>query len=309
VNDDVYAVGQHVTIDGRINGNLITTAGALRVNGAVSGSVFALSGSVRVHGHIARDVTVASGKVTVDPGADVGRDVVAATGAAVINGHVGRNVQLGTGSVRLGSAARIGGDLTYWGGEKPKLQSGAVVQGMIRHEDTPSWMTSTPFSWGDSIIGWFRGLVGILALGLIFIWLAPAFGRHTVETLRRRPWASAGSGLLFLVAVPIIAALVFIVGIFTGGWWLSLVGLSIYWIALVLSIAVAGLFVGRWILEHTGQRAVPLWTSLVLGVVLIMLASVIPVVGGVVLGLAGVVALGGLVLTALRSSQTSHVAA
>jgi hypothetical protein len=54
-------------------------------------------------------------------------------------------------------------------------------------------------------------------LGLLFILLAPRFGRRTVGTLGGSPWASLGLGIGLLICVPIAALLVFVVGLFVGG--------------------------------------------------------------------------------------------
>jgi len=155
---------------------------------------------------------------------------------------------------------------------------------------------------GDSVIGWLRTLIGLFVLGLLFILLAPRFGRRTVGTLGGSPWASLGLGIALLICVPIAALIVFVVGLFVGGWWLALILLALYGVALVLSVAVAGLFLGRWILERVGRGPVPLVWALLLGLVLLLLVSLVPVAGGLVMAVAMFCGLGALALTAARSS-------
>jgi len=82
---------------------------------------------------------------------------------------------------------------------------------------------------------------------------------------------------------------------------------ALYASALMLAIAVSGLFVGRWLLERSGRRGVPLVGAVLLGLVLLLLVSVVPVAGGLVVAVATLAGLGALVLTALRSSRPPTV--
>jgi hypothetical protein len=160
----------------------------------------------------------------------------------------------------------------------------------------------------SGVIGWLRALVGLFLLGLLFVLLFPGFSRRTVDSLRRRPWASLGTGLGVLILVPIIAAIVFVAGLAIGGWWLGGMALAIYTIAAVLSIPVAGLFVGRWILNRAGRgNAHSVWAML-LGTASLMLVSLVPVVGGIVLFLALLFGLGGLAIAATQRPRTPEPA-
>jgi hypothetical protein len=212
----------------------------------------------------------------------------------------------------LDDGAVVGGNLIYTSNQKAAIATGATVRGAIQ-QHTPQrmgvWPAAGPFGHtGDSVIGWLRTLIGLFVLGLLFILLAPRFGRRTVGTLGGSPWASLGLGIALLICVPIAALLVFVVGLFVGGWWLALILLALYGIALVLSVAVSGLFLGRWILERVGRRPVPLVWALLLGLGLLLLVSLVPVAGGVVIAVAMFCGLGALALTAVRSSGTPPTA-
>src|SRR2546430_1145794 len=106
----------------------------------------------------------------------------------------------------------------------------------------------------DHVIGWLRTLVGLGVLGVVFVLLAPGYSRRTADTLGRSPWRSLALGLALLIGVPVAALLAFVVGLFIGGWWLALMAVALYAGALMLGIAVSGLFVGRWLLERSGRR-------------------------------------------------------
>jgi hypothetical protein len=321
--DDLYAFGGTVTIQGRVNGDVVALGGTVTVNGPVSGdlligggtvsvagraggSVRATGGTVTINAPVGTDVAVAGGTVSLGSGARVGRDLLAQAGSTTVDGRVGRNVRVGGGSLQLNDGAVVGGNLIYTSNQQAAIAGGATVRGTIqRHapQRMDIWPAAGPFGrTGDSVIGWLRTLIGLFVLGLLFILLAPRFGRRTVGTLGGSPWASLGLGIALLICVPIAALIVFVVGLFVGGWWLALILLALYGIALVLSVAVAGLFLGRWMLARVGRGPAPLVWALLPGLVLLLLVSLVPVVGGLVIALAMFCGLGALVLTAVRSS-------
>jgi hypothetical protein len=330
INDDLYAFGGTVTIQGRVNGDVVALGGTVTVDGPVSGDLLIGGGTVSVLGRVGRsvratggtvtidapvgtDVAVAGGTVTLGSGARVGRDVLANAGATTVDGRVGRNVRVGGGTLRLDDGAVVGGNLIYTSNQKAAIATGATVRGTIQRYEPQRmgiWPAAGPFGrTGDSVIGWLRTLIGLFVVGLLFILLAPRFGRRTVGTLGGSPWVSLGLGIALLICVPIAALIVFVVGLFVGGWWLALMLLALYGIALVLSIAVTGLFLGRWILERVGRGPVPLVWALLLGLVLLLLVSLVPVAGGLVMAVAMFCGLGALALTAVRSSGTPPAAA
>jgi hypothetical protein len=330
INDDLYAFGGTVTIQGRVNGDVVALGGTVTVNGPVSGDVLIGGGTVNVSGRVGRsvratggtvtidapvgtDVAVAGGTVTLGSGARVGRDVLANAGSTTVDGRVGRNVRMGGGTLRLDDGAVVGGNLIYTSNQQAAIATGATVRGTIQRyapQRMGFWPAAGLFGrTGDSVVSWLRTLIGLFVLGLLFILLAPRFGRRTVGTLGGSPWASLGLGIALLICVPIAALIVFVVGLFVGGWWLALILLALYGIALVLSIAVTGLFLGRWILERVGRGPVPLVWALLLGLVLLLLVSLVPVAGGLVTAVAMFCGLGALALTVIRSSGTPPAAA
>ena len=313
VNGDVVAAGGTVTIHGTVTGDLLAAGGTTTVAGTVGGTVRAAGGTTTIDGPVAKDVLVTGGTVRLEPGARVGRDLLTGAGSVILAGQVARNVQAGNGTLRLDDNAVVGGNLTYSSEQRAQIAPGARVQGTITHHAPPRsgiWPAGGPLGpEADRVIGWLRALVGLSVLGILFVLLAPGYSRRTADTLGRAPWLSLALGLALLIGVPVAALLVFVVGLFIGGWWLALMAMALYASALMLGIAVSGLFVGRWLLERTGRRQVPLVGAVLLGLVLLLLVSVVPVAGGIVVCVAMLTGLGALVVTALRSSRPPTVSA
>lgn len=314
INDDVYATGSTITIDGRINGNLVAigqtvtingivtgsvtqAAANSTINGTVGGSVTGTGGTMTVNGRVAHDVTFGGGTLTLASRGYVGRDLAAGSGSVTVDGRVGRNVQTSSGSVTVGPTAYVGGRLTYTGNSKPKVASGATVRGPIQHQagSTPWTGIHLPLAGGFSILGWLRTVIGFLAFGLLLVFLAPVIGRRGVQNLQQHPFSSFGWGAMTLVGGPIVALLAFILGLVIGGWWIALITLALYGIGLAIGVILAGLFVGRYVttlVAHTEQAQ---WISLSVGIVLLLIVSIVPGLGGIILALATIWGLGALV--------------
>ena len=94
VTEDLYAAGNRITIEGRIEGDLIAAAfeevlisgevtgdvtvvaGRVTITGTVGGSVRVAAGLVQIGGSIAEDLAVASWETVVDPTGTIGRDLI-----------------------------------------------------------------------------------------------------------------------------------------------------------------------------------------------------------------------------------------
>ncbi len=320
IHDDLYIGGQNVNVNGTVTGNLIVggsnvnmnghvggsilaAGGNISVNGTVGGSVIAAGGNLDVAGRVSKDVTMLGGNLHLVQGSTVGRDVLAAAGTATVEGSIARNLK-SVGKLNLHSGAAIGGNLTYRG-DKPVIPPGVMLHGRLIHEtgDVFSWSgSSLPWNQGPWFLGWLRTLVGMLALGLIFVWLAPKYSRRTVTNLETRWRASLGWGLLTLIVTPILALLAFIAGLWIGGWWLGLIALFVYVVAIVLAVTVAGLTAVAWATKRGGQQW-PLWAGMVAGVVLVTLVGLVPYVGWAVVMVAMIWALGGLTMTLFQQSS------
>jgi cytoskeletal protein CcmA (bactofilin family) len=302
VRGDVVAIGGTVTINGTVTGNVNAAAGTITISGRVGGSVRAVGGDITVDGRVGKDALIAGNTIDLAASARVDRDLNVAARTATLNGHVGRNVGADVQTLHIGDSASVHGDLRY-GSDKADIAPGALLQGTVTHTHFDSywpgtWQIWTTGAWPALVaFAWLRGFFSLSVLGVIFLLVAPRLGRRTVATLRGRPWASLGVGLAVLIAVPIIAALAFALGVFIGGWWLALLALAIYAIAVALSLPVTGLFVGQWLLQEAGARNVWPGAALMLGLALVMLVSLVPILGLLVVITAVIFGLGTLTLS------------
>jgi hypothetical protein len=122
-------------------------------------------------------------------------------------------------------------------------------------------------------------LIGIFALGVIFLLLLPRLSARTIDTERAQPWASLGIGAVILVVTPIVALIAFIVGIFIGGWWIGLLLIPLWILALALGYVASGFLLGRLIFAQLGWGKYHDILALLGGLVVLTIVGLIPYIG------------------------------
>jgi len=310
VNGSVIAGGGTITVSGTITRDLILGGGTINVTGHVGGSIIAAGGNITVNGPIAHDLVVTAGTIDVGSGATIGRDLVVAGGTATVSAPIARRVQMSSGSLTLRNrvggdvrgrvdhlkldGAQVGGNLDYTSNYSVQLVNGARVAGTTtRH--TPSDRGGDA---GNGFLGWLRALIGIFALGLLLIFLFPGLSTRAIDIERAQPWASAGIGAAILVITPIVALIVFIVGIFIGGWWLGLLLIPLWILALAIGYAISGFLLGRLIFARLGWGRYHDAFALLGGLFVLTIVGLIPVIGWLIGLVAVVLGAGALALVA-----------
>jgi hypothetical protein len=332
VDDDLYAAGGEVRIEGSIAGAAVLAAGSVEISGDIEGDVIlaggrinldggvgddlrAAGGNVQVTGFVTDQATITGGSVTVGPGSaiggrtwiaggdvemagQIGDDLHVAAGAVVISGRVVGNVEIAAREIRVEPGAVIGGDLVWRSELPPLIAEDAQILGEVRAagEDEPEAASEEASSRFDG--GWAVG-IALASAGLILLWFAPQLAARASAVFREAPGRTLLLGAASIVLTPIAALVLFATVL---GWLLGLVVLAGYVFALLLSGLVGLLIVTQILRSRLGGTAPNGgWRSavlLLLVVVLLVLAQRVPVLGGlfaVLLVLAGFGALTALV--------------
>ena len=315
VNGNVIAGGGTITVSGNITRDLIVGGGTINVTGHVGGSIIAAGGNLTLNGPVEHDIVVTGGMIDIGSGATIGRDLVVAGGTATVSAPIARRVQMSSGSLTLRGrvagdvrgrvdhlkleGAQIGGNLDYTSDNPVELVNGARVAGTTtRHTPTDSRGS------GNSFLGWLRGLIGIFALGLILIFLLPGISSRAIDTLRAQPWLSLGIGAAILIIPPIVALIVFVVGLLIGGWWLGVLLIPLWLLLLAIGYVVSGFLIGRLLFARLGWGGYHDALALLGGLFILTVVGLLPVLGGFV-GLAALVfGAGALALTVSRRTWT-----
>lgn len=260
---------------------------------SVLGSVF-IAPDEKVNG----SAVAVMGSVTVD--GTVSEDAVAIMGSNTINGTVHGNVVAVLGNLRLGPKARVDGDVVCVGGRVDRDPS-AIVGGkevvkvvglgpnVIVDPRVSEWLQhdlphGRPFSHAAHHPGFWGLIVFAIVLYVLLALAFPGGIRKCGDTLSERPGLTLLTGILGLIALPVLFILVFI----------TIVGIPVA--VLILPLAVLGVLlfgkaaiyalVGRSVLGKQG----PVVLTVLLGAALFVLLYLVPVLGAalwVVVGFVG----------------------
>ena len=345
IEDDLYVFGQTVTIHGTVNGDVIAAGQSVTIDGTVTGDVMAVGGSIGVYGPVGgaarlagqtveiaapieHDLLAGAATLNIGPRAAIGRDLLAGGSSLVIGGPVARSVRAGAeslllgstvggdvlaqvGTLRLTSDASIEGSLSYGSTQDAIIDPGARIGGMVTRLETPAAPAepSPAARFGELALSWVRTLVGLSILGLALVLLFPGYMLRSTEMLVASPWASLGLGGGLMVGVPMASLLVFGVGLLIGGWWLGPALLALSLMMLPVSCAIIGLFLGRLIMLRAGRPGVASGWSLVLGLAVLGVVSLVPVAGGIAILAALMFGLGAGVMTLVATYREPAVMA
>ena len=127
---------------------------------------------------------------------------------------------------------------------------------------------------------WLRGFVAFTILGLLLILIAPGLKGRAAATNPLRPFTRIGLGLILLLDVPLLSFVIIALGLPTGLWWVGLILLLGFLVLTAAGFAYAGIVIGRHALDRLGFSSIGWLAAVPLGVALVVLASVIPYVGG-----------------------------
>lgn len=328
VGEDLYAAGNDITIEGRIEGDLVASAwGEIRISGEVTGDVLVSAGSVVIAGTVGESVRAVAGRLVIEGevGGDVsavtrrldvfadaaiGRDLVAWAWDTEMAGAVGRNVEGNhrtlsvTGSVNgnvevtvnrlvIGDGAAVEGTVRYRSEREAEIGEASIGGSVIQETPLPANIRLRAVRLLTmTLVG-----VGALLFGLTVVWATPSRSAGAAGAVRRRPLRALGMGAL-VVAVPALIGAGLVAALFLlppeTGAPLALV-LAPVFLGAASIVLVAALFAPVPVAIAGGRLALPrrsVYAAFLLGAVVWLLLALLPFVGPIVTVAGVVVGLG-----------------
>jgi hypothetical protein len=222
---------------------------------------------------------------------------------ATVSGDVGRDAIVANGTLRLEPTAHIGGDVVLINGELSQAD-GAVIGGkVVERSGASAGAEFRRVTAAVSLIAWLgiTLLLVVVALG----WAAIGGSQLSAIAglLGARPGLAAVAAVIFWIAFPVAAfvAFVTVIGI-PIGIALLLVAPLLWGLGYVTTGTRLGFFIAD--LRHTTPDLAHPYLEAVLGVIIFQLIGLIPIVGGIVVALAGLVGAGAIVVHAWRRIGT-----
>lgn len=329
ITEDLYAAGNTIVVSGVIEGDLVAVAfDSIRIDGVVEGDVIALSSRVEITGRIdgALRVGAASTVIDGDIGDDffvggfsvqtaatssVGRDVLVWARTAELLGDVGRDIEgtqrttriagqvdgdvdVTTAGLTLLPGLRVAGDVRYTADRPATVAQTAQVDGtFVRAEALEANLRVR----GVQLLAQFVAILAGLGIGLGLLWAVPERSVAAARALARRPLLALAWGV-GVASVPIALVIV------TFGL-VSVTSLSssgpVVLVMLPVAIAVAAVVLVGMLTAPVpvglalGTRLRPGWSTYgryVLGFPILVIAWLLPWVGGIILLLLGLAGLG-----------------
>ena len=339
VHDDYFAAGEDVTLAGTVDGDAALAASEVEVSGKVGGDLLAAGGTVIVSGEVLGDARIAGGQlhisgtfgknlwvfggqITISEDAKIGGSILAVGGTVTINGNVSRNgVAYGgqvnfngkasqnvtlTGSIiDVGSKTDIGGSLKVSYENQSDISSDAIVKGETANDkvqNTASNVSNDFKLFSPAIFGAlniavkFISFLSLLLIGLLLIILFPKVVTKVVSVMDSNPGNSFVVGLF---GFPLFIVLLFFLILTILGIPLALVLVALAIVLTYLSNLFVGAWLGQKIITLVFKKEVILVWSMILGLIILELFSILPLVSFV----STVFGMGALLLTLNRVRQ------
>ncbi len=301
VNGDVYCAGMNVSVSGTVNGDIFCAAQTLRVSGEVEGSVKLAGQTVNIDSPMLEKVGAVGQSLTIDSqtkveqdallaGQDIslngpiGRDLAVAGQNVTLSSEVKRNINGDVENLRLTSDARVGGDIEFTSANDLDRQDRAEVNGEItRLQPEVNKDVNNAFM----PIGVLYLLFAVTILALVLVLLFPGLFSATDSRIAINPGKTFLIGLagIFLGPVLIGVLLATVVGIP-----LAILGILAWLVLLMLSGPTFAYSIGRKVWSK-GQSQM---LVMLVGALLLVVLSVLPIIGFFVVVLSGIFGLGAL---------------
>lgn len=295
VNGDVYVAGGQVFVNGLINGDLLVAGGDVTISGVITQNVRTVGGSVIVNADIGRNLTVGAGNATITDKARVAGSVVVGAGNVTLSAPVGNNVTVGSGNlilastvggkvnagvetITVASGTKIANDLTYWSYEDAQISNEATILGNTT-KNTPSSKSTKKVSKNDFNKSFKKFIqttkfVGFLSALLVGLLLLNFFPSYGKKTIKTLGQKPwASLGVGFAILfLTPIAIILLFVSIIGAP--LGFITLSIFFVYLYLAKIFVMLWVGDKMFPKTNLKV-----SFMAGAIVFYLIGLIPFVG------------------------------
>jgi hypothetical protein len=310
VADDVFAAGREISVEGARAHTMFLAGGTIAIRDSTVRDLFAAAHDVAILGTIEDDALIAvcpvcpwgSGRLLLGPQARIGDDARLVAGSVEIEGTVGgdlratarRIVISGTVSgkadltakeIVIATGARLAGELVTRSPKPAEIAAGASVAGPVRAIETEVNIPDPRDL--PRMLGWIAAaaagilIVGALVLAALVQLAAPGILSQGAARMRAELWGCVGRGLAWALILPAIGLLLFVSLIGLPAAVLLMATLLLLW---ALAFVTSAYAIGLWVRNRRAAAAPEPraggrigWT--LLGIVVLLVAGAVPIVG------------------------------
>lgn len=305
---DVYLMGDEITIDYVVDGNLFVIAKTVNINSQIGGdaficaqtinvgeqgyifsNLFALSQELKIDG-VVYDLYTCSQNTTIN--GYIYRDIKVASNNLNLNGTVGRNAFVSAENINIAKneesenelvtngKAMIYGDLNYASPNELNIPDGTVT-GSVNYSKLDEEEGKTVSNIIQDYI-WDLGtfVVTVAIIWLLILWLAPKFLSKTDYLVSKKIWPSLGFGALTTVAIITCAIILLVVGITAE---VALLSIGLLALLLFIGVPIFTISINQFICKKLKiEKNIATFGILIATSAVIWLTTLIPFVGGLV---------------------------
>lgn len=313
--DDTYIAGENITVNAAIKGDLVIAGGTMIINDSIHGDLTGAGGELSIKGAIADDVRVAGGKITVN--SEIGDDLVIFGGEIIItenaringklvcyggditiNGEVMEDLDVRGGDVSIngtirgtskvmgeevtiGLNAKFYKDIEYWTNDGELDFKNALVNAEAQfNEDLAeeqSQLSLTTVGTKSLKLWIYYILSSFLVILVLHALFRNAFST-AVEGLEHNLLKSFGFGLIYLIGIPLVILIAFLMLI---GIPLGLFATVVFLFSLLFGHLVAALLIAYY-LKNRKEKNWGFWTITFIALlcaIILRVLTMIPFVG------------------------------
>ncbi len=285
VDGIVVVAGESIQLEGDFGGTVISAGETLDLRGAsLAGNFFGAGEKLVLHADTEISGNAAVAGEEVDVQGSIGRDLRAAGARVTVHGSVGADMRGYGATVELTDTAHIAGDLTLKTEteESAVIAPGATIDGTTDIERWPE--EPNRYSTPDFYLGEILHILAAFVTGLVLFRLLPALGQAELEG-SSDALVTAAIGALILIGTPILAVIAIVTLI---GAPLGLLTLVLWLATLYAAGIVIACYIGRLILPNRDGTTLPL----LIGLALLVVVTNLPIIGGPIQLVAGILGLG-----------------
>lgn len=308
--NDVYLMGDNVTIDYIVDGNLFVLANHVTINSQIGGDAFICSNSVTIgdQGYIFSNLFTFSKNVIVN---GVVYDLYSASENTTINGYVYRDVHIGSNVANIfGTIGRnanidctslnfvkedngtsvegkINGNLFYTASNQATIPEGSVT-GETNFDQQIAFEEN---SIQNRILQLGTFVVTVIGIWLFILWLAPKFLKNNASYLTtKKVLPVIGLGFLVPILSIVLAVIFFLLGITST---LSMLIFFIFFILAAASTSIFTITVNAVICNKLKiEKRMTTFGMLIVSSIILWLIGLIPYLGIIVGSIAVILGLG-----------------
>lgn len=255
VLDDIRVSGGEITIDHYVGGDVIVFGGTVRIteDASIGGDLICFAGEVSIFGPVSGNLMVYGGTVRLR--SSVGGEAEIKTGVFDFDGSVSGNMVIQSKSIELGSEANCSGSIRYWQNDG-ELNFEGICDDVNFDEDLAyvekdvDWSVLTTIFGIGLVAYWIIFILATLLVLLLLEFFVSNYFEKVAQQLRSNFVTSFGYGMLYLLGMPILILISFVIII---GFPIGLLALSLYGLSFLFAIAAIGLVVSHYFRSKSKQ--------------------------------------------------------